>query len=74
MKDKILIPDWLRKEFPSVAVICEVMNEALKEHPDMSLAEFAEGLNDTHIRETYRRVSEAVKRQFNDDTGGNNGT
>ena len=41
-----------------------MINQALLENPNMSLAEFAEGIEDVHKEERRERLIEAEKRQF----------
>lgn len=65
MKDKILIPEWLKKEVPVYAEFCAVINEELKGNPNLSLAEFAERINNLTIEIAYNRIKAAVNAQFN---------
>lgn len=61
---RISIPGWLKRESPICAGFCEMINETLKNHPNMSLAEFANGLDEVNKEETYKRIQRAEKKQF----------
>jgi hypothetical protein len=66
MSGKILIPEWLKKENPICAGFCEMINEALQNRPNMSLAEFAEQLHEENVSESYRRLQAVVNKQLED--------
>ena len=60
----IVIPNWLREKRPNTARFCELINETLKDRPNMSLAAFAEQLSQSNIEDSYKRIQEAERRQF----------
>lgn len=64
MNGKIIIPVWLEEGNPQSAKWCEVINDALQKRPNMSLAQFAEGIDRTVKETSLKRVQEAEKRQF----------
>ena len=65
MADKaIVIPSWYRKENPKLAGMCDLINDALAVNPNMSLLEFAKILSQNHVEQSYKRIQEAVKKQF----------
>lgn len=63
---KIVIPYWMRQESPICAGFCDVINEALEENPEMSLAEFAANLSQVNIEGSLERLEKAEKQQFGD--------
>lgn len=60
----ISISEEMRIKHPFTTGFCEVINQALLENPNMSLAEFAEGVEEVHKEERRERLIEAEKRQF----------
>ena len=60
----ISISEEMRIKRPFTTEFCEVINQALSENPNMSLAEFAEGIEEVHKEERRDRLIEAEKRQF----------
>ncbi len=61
---KITIPDWLKSKNPVTAEFCEIINEALKNRPNMSLAEFAEQIDKVHKERALQRLQDAEAAQF----------
>ena len=61
---QIKIYEWQRKETPLCAGFCEMVNEALRDNPNMSLAEFAEELDAANKRATFERLIKAERRQL----------
>lgn len=61
---QIRVPDWMKREKPSTAEFCELINFALQGNPNMSLAEFAKTLDEENVRATYERIVAAEKAQF----------
>ena len=61
---KIVIPQWLRDESPMCAGFCDVINAALEENPEMSLAEFAANLSQANIEDSLMRLKKAEQKQF----------
>jgi hypothetical protein len=62
--ETITIPDFMKEKESAYVEVCNIINEELKENPNMSLAEFAGKLNDLHILMTYERVKRVVNAQF----------
>jgi hypothetical protein len=60
----IRIPEWYRQENPKLAGMCDIINEALEMNPNMSLADFAKVLDANHVEQSYQRIQEAVRKQF----------
>ena len=63
-KKAILIPSFMKEETPIAAGFCEIVNAALKENPNMSLAEFAQGLNEVNKERALERLQKAIEKQF----------
>lgn len=63
-KPGILVPGWMKEETPIVASFCELVNFALEDNPDMTLAEFAEKLNAANISAALERLEAVEERQF----------
>ena len=63
-KPHIVVPGWMKEETPIVASFCELVNFALEDNPDMTLAEFAEKLNDANMSAALERLEAVEKRQF----------
>ena len=61
---RIIVPGWMKEETPIVASFCELVNFALEDNPRMTLAEFAEKLNDANISATLERLEAVEERQF----------
>ena len=62
----IRIHEWIKRERPDMAQICELINFALGGNPSMSLAEFADILDKENVNETYRRLLAAEEKQFSE--------
>lgn len=60
----ITIHNWIKRERPIVAEFCELINSALQNKPNMSLAEFAVQLDEANKETTYARLLKAEKEQF----------
>lgn len=63
-KPHIVVPGWMKEETPIVASFCELVNFALEDNPRMTLAEFAEKLNDANMSAALERLEAAEERQF----------
>lgn len=61
---KITIPQWMKDELPINAGFCELVNMALDENPNMTLAEFAKSLDELNKEETLERVINAELEQL----------
>ena len=58
------IPNWMKKDAPMCAEFCELINAALENNPNMSLAAFAEQLSQANVEKTYERLLKAEKEQL----------
>lgn len=63
-EDAIRIPEWYRHENPKLAGMCDIINDALRLNPNMSLLEFAKVLDRNHVEQSYKRIQEAIRKQF----------
>ena len=62
--EKIVIPLWLKRESPITAGFCGLINDALENSPNMSLAQFAEQLSVANVEESIKRIQRAENKQF----------
>ena len=62
--EKIVIPNFLREETPILAGVCDVINSALEENPEMSLKEFAKAISEANQEKARERLEKAIERQF----------
>lgn len=69
MEKRIEIPNWMKKEAPVSAYVCDLINAALAFKSDMTLAEFAQTLDMANKQWSYERIMEAVKMQFAEGVG-----
>lgn len=60
----IRIPQWFRNENPKLAGMCDLINDTLAVNPNMSLMDFAKVLDIAHVEQSYQRIQEAVRKQF----------
>lgn len=60
----IRIPQWFREENAKLAGMCDLINDALAVNPNMSLMDFAKILDRNHVEQSYKRIQEAVRKQF----------
>lgn len=58
----IKITERMREESPYTAMFCEIINEELSYNPQMSLADFAEWINEAEKEYAERRVKERLER------------
>ena len=61
---RIIIPNFLRRETPILAGVCDMINVALEENPNMSLEEFAKELSAVNQEKARERLEKAIERQF----------
>ena len=61
---QINVPDWMRREEPVKAALCDLINADLAGCPHRTLEEFARLLNSSNIESTYQRIQEAVREQL----------
>lgn len=64
MENFIIIPSWIKEEKPTIAKFCELINNALEQNPNMSLAQFAQVISKINIEKTIQRVQRAEEKQF----------
>ena len=64
MNGAITIPKWLKEETPVIAGFCEMINEALQNRPNLSLAEFAKQIDEANVKESYKRLQAVIAAQF----------
>lgn len=64
MSGMVKIPTWMKKDAPMCAEFCEIINLALSQNPNMSLAAFAEQLSQANVEKTYERLLKAEKEQL----------
>ena len=60
----ISISEEFKLKNPNVAEFCGIINQALEENPDMTLAEFAGVIESVHREERYKRLDAVIKKQF----------
>ena len=60
----VTIPQWIKEKAPISAGFCEIINDALKRNPNMTLAEFASEVNRGNITATERYLEEVERKQF----------
>ena len=60
----ISISEEFKRAQPQVAEFCGIINQALEERPDMTLAEFAKIIESVHREMRYERIVEAERKQF----------
>ena len=60
----ISISEEFKQKNPKVAEFCGIINQALEECPDMTLAEFAGVIESVHREERLARIIAAEKKQF----------
>ncbi|MBQ9728210.1 MAG: hypothetical protein IJV85_01295 [Clostridia bacterium] len=61
---KIVVTNWNKEQHPICSEFCELINDALERRPDMSLAEFAEILNEANQYAMREMLYEVEKRQL----------
>lgn len=64
MKEKYVMPAWLKSEEPEAAKVFETIFEVAEKHPDMTLAEYVEHCKANIWRASRDRLVAAEKRQF----------
>lgn len=64
---KIVIPKWLRTESPICAGFCDLVNAALEEKPNLTLADFAQSLSETNMEMSMERIQKVERKQFGED-------
>lgn len=64
MKEKFIIPAWLKSEEPAAEKVFETIFAVAEKHPDMTLAEYVEHCKANIRRESCNRLVAAEKRQF----------
>ena len=62
--NKIVIPQWFRKERPDEASFLDIINVALEDMPNISLADFAKTIHGVLFEESMERIKQAEAKQF----------
>lgn len=65
MKNAIRIPEHMRLTQPHCAEFCDVVNDALRETPGMTLAEFARLIDYANVEGERQRLRKIIQRQLN---------
>ena len=61
---RITIPNFLYEETPILAGVCEMINCVLAENPNMSLKEFAKGIDEANKETAKERLEKAIEKQI----------
>ena len=61
---QILVPDWMRREEPIKAAVCDLINADLAGCPKRTLEEFARLLDLNNKQASYIRLREGIRKQF----------
>ena len=64
MKQYISVLQWQKERAPITAGFCEMINDALNSNPSMSLAEFAELLDEENKRASVERLERIEREQI----------
>ena len=64
MKNAIRIPAHMRRTQPHCAEFCDVINEALRESPQMTLAEFAWFIDEANVEGERQRLRRIIQKQL----------
>ena len=64
MNGQITISKWLKEENPVIAGFCQMINDALKDRPNLSLAEFAEQIDKVNKEYDLKRLQAIEKAQL----------
>ena len=64
MSGMVKIPAWMKRDAPMCAEFCEIINLALESNPNMSLAEFAEQINQANVEKAYEILIKAEAQQI----------
>lgn len=64
MATKIVIPNWMKREEPSKADFCDLVNYALEGNPTMTLEEFAQLISQRNVERTIERMERVEEKQF----------
>lgn len=62
--DKILITAHMRQCTPITAQFCTLINDVLRDRPDITLAEFAQILDEGNKENESKRLQAIVRRQL----------
>lgn len=65
MKNAIRIPEHLRRAAPHCAEFCDIINDALREEPEMTLAEFAGHIDAANVEGERQRLRAIIQKQIN---------
>lgn len=66
----ITLTNLYRKKHPILSGVCEMINDALVDNPNMTLAEFASILDEDVMAKTSEYLTEIIKKQMADRNNG----
>lgn len=66
----ITLTNLYRKKHPVLSGVCEMINDALVDNPNMTLAEFASILDEEVMAKTSEYLTEIIKKQMADRNNG----
>ena len=66
----IILTNLYRKKHPVLSGVCEMINDALVDNPNMTLAEFASILDEEVMAKTSEYLTEIIKKQMADRNNG----
>lgn len=66
----ITLTNLYRKKHPVLSGVCEMINDALVDNPNMTLAEFASILDEEVMEKTSEYLTEIIKKQMADRNNG----
>lgn len=66
----ITLTNLYRKKHPVLSGVCEMINDALVDNPNMTLSEFASILDEEVMAKTSEYLTEIIKKQMADRNNG----
>ena len=60
----ITVTELMRRETPFTAAICDLINETLKNRPNITLADFARQIDEANKERAKKRLLDAERKQF----------
>lgn len=64
MKNAIRIPAHMRRTQPHCAEFCDIVNDALRESPGMTLWEFARLIDEANVEGERQRLHRIIQKQL----------
>ena len=64
MNGMIAVPQWLRNARPQTAMFCDMINDTLKDDPNISLAAFAKQIDQVNKENTLKLIQAREREQF----------